>query len=178
MNQPSDKLVSMAVAGDSAAFERLVAGEWDFIFRTAWQWTRNEADAEDVAQDVCIRLGRSISKFKGHGRFRTWLYQLVLNAVRDAARKNARERRNAKAYGVEVGIADSGDEEDDNAHLWTAVSQLPDKQRDAVLLVYAEGLSHAQASEILGVAETTISWHLHEARKRLKAIMGSEIAYG
>ena len=177
MNQPPETLVKAAMEGDRSAFERLVASEYDFIFRTAWQWTRNETDAEDIAQDVCIRLGRSISKFKSHGRFRTWLYALVLNAVRDSARRVSRERRNTQAYGAEMSIADEEPDEG-NSSLWEAVSRLPDKQKDAVLLVYAEGLSHSQASEILGVAETTISWHLHEARKRLKSIMGSELAYG
>ena len=46
-----------------------------------------------------------------------------------------------------------------------------DKQRDAVLLIYGEGLSHAAAGEVLGCAETTISWHVHEARKRLKVLL-------
>ena len=45
------------------------------------------------------------------------------------------------------------------------------KQRDAVLLIYGEGLSHAAAAEVLGCAETTISWHVHEARKRLKVLL-------
>ena len=46
-----------------------------------------------------------------------------------------------------------------------------DKQRDAVLLIYGEGLSHAAAADVLGCAETTISWHVHEARKRLKVLL-------
>jgi RNA polymerase sigma-70 factor (ECF subfamily) len=178
VTQPPETLVQAAAAGDRSAFERLVASEYDFIFRLAWQWTRNEADAEDIAQEVCIRLGRSISKFKGHGRFRTWLYTLVLNTVRDTARRATRERRNVMAYSAEVSNSGEGDHEDGSARLWEAVGQLPDKQKDAVLLVYAEGLTHSQASDILGVAEATISWHLHEARKRLKSIMGSEFAHG
>ncbi len=55
--------------------------------------------------------------------------------------------------------------------LWAAVRQLPDKQRDAVLLVYGEGLSHAAASDAMAISETTVSWHIHEAKKRLKALL-------
>ena len=51
--------------------------------------------------------------------------------------------------------------------------QLPDKQRDAVLLVYGEGLSHAAAAEAMAISETTVSWHIHEAKKRLKTLMRS-----
>ncbi len=49
--------------------------------------------------------------------------------------------------------------------------KLPDKQRDAVLLVYGEGLSHAAAADAMACAEATVSWHIHEAKKRLKALM-------
>ncbi|TIO87361.1 MAG: sigma-70 family RNA polymerase sigma factor, partial [Mesorhizobium sp.] len=57
--------------------------------------------------------------------------------------------------------------------LWAAVRMLPDKQRDAVLLVYGEGLSHAAAAEVMAISEATVSWHIHEAKKRLKLLMRS-----
>ena len=55
--------------------------------------------------------------------------------------------------------------------LWAAVRQLPGKQRDAVLLVYGEGLSHAAAADAMAISEATVSWHIHEAKKRLKVLM-------
>ncbi len=55
--------------------------------------------------------------------------------------------------------------------LWVAVRALPDQQRDAVLLVYAEDMSHAEAASIMGCSEKTVSWHLHAARKRLKSVL-------
>jgi RNA polymerase sigma-70 factor (ECF subfamily) len=61
---------------------------------------------------------------------------------------------------------------DDRAEaLWCAVRRLPPKQRDAVTLVYGEGLPHAEAAEAMACTEATVSWHVHEARKRLKAMM-------
>ena len=55
--------------------------------------------------------------------------------------------------------------------LWEAVRRLPDKQRDAILLVHGEGLSHAAAADVMAVSESTVSWHIHEAKKRLKVLM-------
>jgi RNA polymerase sigma-70 factor (ECF subfamily) len=52
--------------------------------------------------------------------------------------------------------------------LWQAVRALPEQQRDAVLLVYGEDLKHAEAALIMGCSEKTVSWHLHEAKKRLR----------
>ncbi|TIT88321.1 MAG: RNA polymerase subunit sigma-70, partial [Mesorhizobium sp.] len=63
--------------------------------------------------------------------------------------------------------------QDPTEALWAAVRMLPDKQRDAVLLVYGEGLGHAAAAEVMAISETTVSWHIHEAKKRLKVLMRS-----
>ena len=75
------------------------------------------------------------------------------------------------AYLREQAVLEGGPSEEGGEELWQAVRQLPDKQRDAVLLIYGEGLSHAAAADVLGCAETTISWHVHEARKRLKVLL-------
>ena len=120
-----------------------------------------------------MRLGRVIRDYRGNGAFTTWLYAMTLNAARDHARKSAREDARTEAYGVHVLITgEAGGEPDDQAEaLWAAVRQLPDKQRDAVLLVYGEGLGHAAAAEAMAISETTVSWHIHEAKKRLRVLM-------
>ncbi len=51
------------------------------------------------------------------------------------------------------------------------MQDLPDQQRDAVLLVYAEDMNHAAAAEIMGCKETTVSWHIHEAKKTLRGLL-------
>ena len=90
-------------------------------------------------------------------------------------RKSARDMAKTEAYGVHALISGeaSAEPEDPAEALWAAVRQLPDKQRDAVLLVYGEGLSHAAAAEAMAISETTVSWHIHEAKKRLKVLMRS-----
>lgn len=166
-------LIGRAKDGDRGAFGRLVERHYDFVHRVAWRWCGRKADAEDIAQDVCVRLGRAIRDYRGGGAFTTWLYAMTLNAARDHARKSARESAKTEAYGVHALISGEAPEEpDDQAEaLWAAVRQLPDKQRDAVLLVYGEGLSHAAAAEAMAISEATVSWHVHEAKKRLKVLM-------
>jgi RNA polymerase sigma-70 factor (ECF subfamily) len=169
------ELIGRAKDGDRGAFGQLVERHYDFVHRVAWRWCGRKADAEDIAQDVCVRLGRAIRDYRGGGAFTTWLYAMTLNAARDHARKSARESAKAEAYGVHALISGEAPEEpDDQAEaLWAAVRKLPDKQRDAVLLVYGEGLSHAAAAEAMAISETTVSWHVHEAKKRLKVLMRS-----
>lgn len=170
------ELIRRACQGDRTAFGRLVEMHYDFIHAVAWKWTRNQSDAEDIAQDVCVRLGTAIRSFRGEGRFRTWLYTLVLNSVRDLARKTQRDRRNTAEWRLDPSVHADPMDEDDMHELWTAVQTLSPKQRDAVMLVYAEGLDHGDAADVLGCSESTVSWHLHEARKRLRTILGREVA--
>lgn len=169
-----DDLIARVRDGDRGAFARLVERHYDFIFRVAWRWCGRKADAEDIAQDVCVRLGRAIRGFRGEGRFTTWLYQLTLNAARDHGRRVARETARVEAWGVhaltEAAVV-AAEPEDPADALWDAVRRLPPKQCEAVLLVYGEGLDHEAASDVMGCAEATVSWHIHEAKKRLKALM-------
>ncbi len=168
-------LIGRAQKGDRAAFGELVGRHYDFVYRVAYRWCGARADAEDVAQEVCVRIGRAIRDYRGGGAFTTWLYALTLNAARDMSRKAARETAKAEAFFAEAlidgGASAESDGQDATEALWAAVRQLPGKQRDAVLLVYGEGLSHAAAADAMAISEATVSWHIHEAKKRLKVLM-------
>lgn len=169
------RLARLAAGGDRAAFAALVERHYDFIYRVAYRWIGRREDAEDVAQDVCARLGQAMRGWRGESRLTTWLYQLTLNAVRDRQRAAEREMRKARGWFmqslVEPAHAVADDDRDDGDGLWAAVRRLPEKTRDAVLLVYAEEKSHAEAAAILGCSESTVSWHVHDARKRLKRLL-------
>ncbi len=168
------ELLSRASAGDRAAFARLVEAHYDFIFRVAWRWSGRREDGEDIAQEVCIRLAGAIRSWRGEAAFTTWLYTLTMNAARDHGRKRARQMLLAKAVYVQALVESAQAPSDDPAEaLWEAVRQLPEKQRDAVLLVHGEGLGHGAAAAVMGCSESTISWHIHEARKRLKKMLVS-----
>jgi RNA polymerase sigma factor (sigma-70 family) len=166
-------LVVRAQHGDAEAFGELIEGHYDLIHRTAWKWCGNRADAEDIAQDVCVKLGSAIVGFDHRSAFSSWVYRITLNAVRDLHRAGRTRGKYAGAY-AEVTPDDQPADQEEAAtsrQLWDAVRQLPEKQRDAVLLVYAEELSHAAAAEIMGLREATVSWHLHEARKTLRGLL-------
>ncbi len=172
--QPSDAdLVAMAAGGDRAAFSALVERHYGYVFRLAWRLTGDRGDAEDVAQEVCVSMARAIGGYRGSGALTTWLYAMTLNASRDLARRSRREDLKARALATQVLVDGEAEAQPDDpaAELWEAVRGLPDKQREAITLVYGEGLSHRQAAEAMDCAEATVSWHVHEARKRLKSMM-------
>lgn len=156
-----------AINGDGDAFASLMALHYDMIYRTAYKWCGNQHDAEDIAQDVCIKVGRTIGTFRQECAFTSWLYRIVVNMVHDAGRKHKPHLDMAVLETVVGATSDEIEQRVIHSELWRAVQQLPDKQRDAILLVYSEELSHAQTAEIMGCKESTVSWHIHEAKKRL-----------
>lgn len=171
----TEALVVRARNGDRTAFGELVAEQYEFIFRTAFKWCGSREDAEDVAQDVCIKLPRILDRFEGRSAFQSWLYRVVLNAVRDMQRQRGRhERRNRPMDDETLSVAAPEPEPEGDEELWRAVRQLPPRQCDSVLLVYAEQKSHAEAATILGCSEGTVSYHLHEARKALRTLLARE----
>lgn len=167
------ELASAAASGDRDSFAALVERHYGFIFRVAHRMTGHRADAEDVAQDVCARLGAAIRSYRGGSAFTTWLYSIVVNAARDAGRKNRRETAKGDAWGAQARLDASLPVDDPAEALWAAVRVLPAKQQEAVTLVYGEDMKHADAAELMGCSEATISWHIHEAKKRLKQIMSA-----
>lgn len=168
-----DTLIARAIGGDRRAFAQLVERHYDFIFRTACKWCGKVSDAEDVAQDVCVKLASVLKSFDGRSAFTSWLYRVTLNAVRDMQRARTRRGRNVDRYAEVAPDEYLPDQEDSAAakELWDAVRRLPDQQRDAVLLIYAEGMSHAEAGVIMGCKEATVSWHVHEAKKTLRGLL-------
>jgi RNA polymerase sigma-70 factor (ECF subfamily) len=166
-------LVGLAKAGDRTAFGQLVEEHYDFIFRTACKWTGRKSDAEDIAQEVCIKLATAIQSFDGRSAFTSWLYRVTLNMVRDMQRSSSRRDRNIDAFALVHPEDDPGEQEEATAarEIWNAVSELPEKQREAIMLVYAEDMSHAEAAEIMGCKEATVSWHIHEAKKTLRGLL-------
>lgn len=167
------ELVTRAQAGDRTAFAALLEAHYDFLYRTAYRWCGSREDAEDIAQEVAVKLAGALKGFDHRSAFTSWLYRIVLNAVRDRQRQGARAVRKAEALMVAGGEAMAPTQEAGMiaAELWDAVRALPTKQRDAVMLVYGEDLSHKAAAEIMGTRESTVSWYVHEAKKTLKAML-------
>jgi|TARA_A100001391_G_scaffold51156_2_gene31174 RNA polymerase sigma-70 factor (ECF subfamily) len=169
----TEDTIARAAKGDRAAFAALVSHHYDFLYRTAYKWCGNREDAEDVAQDVCIKLATAISGFDGRSAFTSWLYRIVLNAVRDRQRQGKRRSRQAEAL-LHVSPGEMAPEQESattQSQIWDAVRKLPEKQRDAVLLVYGEEMAHAEVAVIMGTKESTVSWYVHEAKKALKGLV-------
>ena len=168
-DDPDADLVARAVAGDRGAFAALLERHYDRVHGLAWQLTGSRADADDVAQTVCCVLAERIGSFRGEARFSTWLCGVAVNACRDLKRRRRSFGGLTERLAVLAGLQRGPDGRDLHDAMWvrSAVARLPAAYREAVVLVAGQQLTHAEAAEILGVAEATVSWRMHEARRRL-----------
>jgi RNA polymerase sigma-70 factor (ECF subfamily) len=168
-DDPDGPLVSAAIAGDREAFGALLSRHYDRIHGIAWQMTGSRADAEDIAQDVCCTLVERIGGFRAEAKFSTWLCGIVFNACRDHHRRRRSFQGLTQKLTVLTGLAKGPDGRDLHDRVWidSAISRLKPAYRDTVVLVAGQQLTHAEAAEILGVTESTVSWRMHEVRKLL-----------
>ncbi len=120
-----------------------------------------------------MRLADALVRFDGRSKFTSWLYTVTLNAVRDLQRSHQRQGRQINAISAITREEIAPDQEDQLRvnDIWRIVRQLPEKQRDAVLLVFGEQMSQAEAAVIMGCKEVTVSWHIHNARKSLRDLL-------
>lgn len=170
-NDPDADLVAAAAAGDRSAFEALLRRHYDRIHGLAWQMAGSRSDADDIAQDVCCTLARKIEGFRGEAKFTTWLCGVVINACRDHRRRQRSFRGLTDRLAVIAGLASPPDGRDLHDTMWlnSAIARLKPAFRDTVVLVAGQQLTHAEAAAILGVAETTVSWRMHEVRRLFSA---------
>jgi RNA polymerase sigma-70 factor (ECF subfamily) len=175
---PDRELVELALGGENAALEGLVRRHYNTVYKLAYRLCGAREDAEDIAQDVFVRLARKLSSYKGDSSFKTWLYRITVNMAKDFFKKNSTRRGYESAYVQEQKVLDSASANPgppEAERLQAALGGLPVKLRETVVLVYSEGMSHAEAAQVLGCAETTVSWRLHQARGKLKSLMGKEV---
>jgi RNA polymerase sigma-70 factor, ECF subfamily len=175
MDSSDESLAKAAASGDAAAFSTLLGRCYDRLFALAFRLTGTRAEAEDLTQDICAALPAKITRYSGEARFTTWLYRVAVNAAHDRRRRQASHSRAAEGWGSWEIARRAADAETSEQVDWlmTALGQLPQNLRDTLALVLDE-VTHAEAGDILGVSEGTISWRIAQAKTQLRQIRAQE----
>jgi RNA polymerase sigma-70 factor (ECF subfamily) len=168
-----DGVVARARDGDLDAFEQLVREHADSVYGHALRFFGDPHTAEDAAQEVFVRVFRSLASFQGGSAFSTWLYRVTRNTCLDMFR--AGRRRPVPLDPVDIpqmGGGDVGESVVASAALEDAVSALPPEDRDAFNAVALFGLDYREAADVLNVPIGTVKSRVHRARKALVNILG------
>jgi RNA polymerase sigma-70 factor (ECF subfamily) len=176
---PADAgLICRAAAGDALAFQSLVERHRSMVYRVAYQFAGNHHDAEDIAQEVFIKVYRSLDRFRHDAQLTSWMYRIVMNACIDHRRRarpgisapledeteqrllNAPEEApgpEARAYAGEIGQVLEGE-----------IGRLPKGQRIVFVMRHHQGMKLSEIAAALGLAEGTVKRQLHAAVHRLR----------
>ena len=176
MELDEDHLALAAAGGDASALEALLSRAYDRVLGVCWRLVGPPPACEDLCQEVCLAVAKGLKRFDGRSKFSTWSYAIALNKARDWHRKAGRRARLDVEYLQAEAMKQAANNEEAKRAAWLreAVWELPEDLRETLVLVLEEGLSHAEAADILGLKESTVSWRLMNARKALKEYASTE----
>jgi len=177
-------LILRCIAGDATAFEPLVEKYRQRVWRLAYQVLHDREEAWDVAQEAFVRAFHSLPSFRGQSAFYTWLFRITVNVATDRHRQRGAQ---ARAFGPERvseeewarttpdpggGPEQQAARKEQRERIRSALDALPPKARTIIMLSDVEGLSYREIAEVLNCPIGTVMSRLHNARKRLKALLG------
>jgi RNA polymerase sigma-70 factor (ECF subfamily) len=177
MSADSD-LISRAAGGDPSAFQALVERHRSMVYRVAYQFAGNHHDAEDIAQEVFIKVYRSLDRFRQDSQLSSWMYRIVMNACIDHRRRHA--PAGAAPFGEEaehkmLNTAEETPGPEDRAYagelgqvLECEIGRLPKGQRIVFVMRHHQGMKLCEIADALGLAEGTVKRQLHAAVHRLR----------
>lgn len=177
MYSADEKLVSQTLAGDRDAFGMLVHKYQEIVYSYAFQKARNEADAQDITQEIFLQAYRCLYQLRQPHLFRSWLYTIMSNECKRWLKQVTKNRWHEVAIeetadvALQVGPVHAAPVEGWQVDLEQAMSALPDENRIAVSMFYMGDCSLKEISEFLGVSVNTVKGKLYRARQQLGAAM-------
>jgi len=164
------RLVKQAKAGDMAAFEAILVRYQRQVLLTALRLlNRNLEDAKDAAQQVFLRLHRSLHQLDENRHFASWLYRITVNVCRDMlrARRPALSLEEAGEVAAAAG-EDTIQQNEQRRMIYAALATLPERERTAVVLRDLEGLTTSEVARIMGRSEVTVRSQISNARVKIR----------
>ncbi len=169
----TEELIERASRGDKVAFEELYREYSGFVFAVALRMTRHRQDAEEVTQEVFVRIYRFLKTFKAQSSFKTWVYRITANTAMNALKQSSRRKdETGKDEILENAVAPETqkaklDQEDAQKRLQEFLGHLNPDQRICVILRELQGLSYEEIAGSLNVNINTVRTRLKRAREKL-----------
>lgn len=172
-----DDLVAAIVTGDRAAFAELYARYADRVYARITHLIGASAEREDVLQHVFLELHRALPRFRGDAALSTFLYRITVNVAYDHLRRRSRRPSEPDPDAIDalVDLAPTPDERarkrDELRQIFALLERIKPKKRIAFVLVAVEGLSYAEAAELVGADVDAVKQRVMHARRELMAMM-------
>ena len=169
MNGYDDEtLVKAFKEGDDTAFDQLYEKYHVSIYSICYRYTRNEADAQDLTQEIFIKIYRNLRKFKMRSKFFTWVYRITVNSCISFKRRDRFIRPLPETMSSSHSLGE-------NVRLKVAVDnalrKLPERQRMTFILRHYEGYTFNEIGEIMGITGGAAKANHHHAIRKLRAYL-------
>jgi RNA polymerase sigma factor (sigma-70 family) len=182
VTEQDEALALAAQQGNKQAFAALVDRYKSRVYQTLYQVVGNDEDAQDLAQEVFLKVYRSLSGYRGDAAFSTWLHRVALNLAFDWLRARKRrplqvpletpvgsgERRQMEITSHREGPEEQAIRKERHMHLHQAVQHLTTEYREVVVLYHIHQLSYQEIAERLGCPVRTVETRLYRARGLLR----------
>ncbi len=171
-----DALIERCLLGDQAAWEAIVRQHWRKVFNVAYKFVGKHDEAEDLTQDIFLKIFKSLDTFDRRANFQTWLISISRNLCIDFYRSSKKERRtidrgvnadDLSPASVDIGPLAALEQQDLAALLRQALQGLPASLRTAVLLRDLQELSYQEIADRLQLPEGTVKSRINRGRKEL-----------
>lgn len=168
------ELITRAQKGDRAAFGALVRAHQDEVYTLARRLSGDPHLASDIAQEALVRAWRALPKFRGEARLSTWLYRITVNTSWTQKARAKRYQGTPIEEHYDLAAPEDGDHPvvagemaELRGRIRAALDQLPEGQRQVVVLKDIHGWSHAEIAESIDISITAAKVRLHRGRARL-----------
>lgn len=177
LQQPDPDVLRRAQAGDERAFGLIVRAYETPVFNYVLRVVGDRALAEDLTQEVFLRVYQSLHTFSERSLFTTWLFQVTKNRVLDELRANERRPRHAAQLEdvPQLEVVDQPIERHETMEaVWRALAEMPVDLKMALLLRDVVGLSYNEIAEALEVTLATVKWRIFKAREDVQLALARE----
>ena len=171
------ELIKKVKQKDAKAFQELVEKHKSMVFNTCMGFVHNKENAEDITQDIFVKIWLSIDKYKGEAKFSTWLYRITVNYSLNFIRKNKKSKLFASIDSSETPEIKNISEDDAEKlilrqesakKLKNALNSIAKRQRVAFILNKYENLSYKEISEIMEISLSSVESLIHRAKINLQ----------
>jgi RNA polymerase sigma-70 factor (ECF subfamily) len=174
MNDIGQDVLEKASQGDLEAFEQVYKSASGFVYNVALRVTRNSADAEEVTQDVFMKIYHNLKNFQFRSTFKTWVYRITVNTAINCFRRSSREERDKVDYdGIIESLpggcstAERVVQAENETRLDSLMKLLSPEHRTCLILREIEGLSYQEIAASLKIPVNTVRSRLKRAREAL-----------
>ncbi|MFH1655668.1 MAG: RNA polymerase sigma factor [Candidatus Omnitrophota bacterium] len=173
MQDISLKILIQAATGNINSFEQVYKATADFVYSVALRVTNNAQDAEDVTQDVFLKIHKNLKSFQFRSSFKTWVYRITVNTAINVSKKTSKELNRRADF--DKLIQSQGDEpqeaafdkEDNESQIKSLLDKLNPDQRVCIVLREIQGLSYEEIAKALKININTVRSRLKRARETL-----------